>query len=229
MRESQRDSRLRSFAARFGQDSGRSAPCVQPKTPDGHQRENVRSARDVSPRSVQFSVAIDSRNRHAGNRSTSGPTSGRLGQCCLKILTGKRAFAGDDVSLTLAKVLEREPSWESLPDTTPAYLCNVLQRCLEKESRQRVQAIGDVRLAMAGAFETATRAPSDPATVPRLAVWQRPIPLTLMVMAVAVLTGLGVWGLTRQVLPAPEPPMRFDITFPTHPVALTSTVPRQRL
>ena len=57
MRESQRDRRLRSFAARFGQDSGRSAPCVQPKTPDGHQRENVRSARDVSPRSVQFSVA----------------------------------------------------------------------------------------------------------------------------------------------------------------------------
>ena len=53
----QRDRRLRSFAARFGQDSGRSAPCVQPKTPDEHQRENVRSARDVSPRSVQFSVA----------------------------------------------------------------------------------------------------------------------------------------------------------------------------
>ena len=49
--------RLRSFAARVGQDSGRSAPCVQPKTPDEHQRENVRSARDVSPRSVQFSVA----------------------------------------------------------------------------------------------------------------------------------------------------------------------------
>ena len=61
VRESQRDRRLRSFAARFGQDSGRSAPCVQPKTPDGHQRENVRSARDVSPRSVQFSVAIDTR------------------------------------------------------------------------------------------------------------------------------------------------------------------------
>ena len=38
MRESQRDRRLRSFAARFGQASGRSAPCVQPKTPDGHQR-----------------------------------------------------------------------------------------------------------------------------------------------------------------------------------------------
>ena len=59
MRESPRDRRLRSFTARVGQDSGRSAPCVQPNTADGHQRENVRSARDVSPRSVQFSVAID--------------------------------------------------------------------------------------------------------------------------------------------------------------------------
>ena len=48
-----------SFAARVGQDSGRSAPCVQPNTPDGHHRENVRSGRDVLPRSVQFSVAID--------------------------------------------------------------------------------------------------------------------------------------------------------------------------
>ena len=73
MRESQRDRRLRSFAARFGQDSGRSAPCVQPKTPDGHQRENVRSARDVSPRSVQFSVAKSVQfsvaiDREEGNR-----------------------------------------------------------------------------------------------------------------------------------------------------------------
>ena len=61
MRESPRDRRIRSFAARVGQDSGRSAPCVQPNTPDGHHRENVRSARDVLPRSVQFSVATNVR------------------------------------------------------------------------------------------------------------------------------------------------------------------------
>ena len=61
MRESPRDRRIRSFAARVGQDSGRSAPCVQPNTPDGHHRENVRSGRDVLPRSVQFSVATNVR------------------------------------------------------------------------------------------------------------------------------------------------------------------------
>ena len=77
-----------------------------------------------------------------------------FGVVLFEMLTGERAFVGDDVSLTLAKVLEREPSLESLPDTTPPKLRNVLQRCLEKEPRQRVQAIGDVRLAMEGAFET---------------------------------------------------------------------------
>ena len=72
MRESRRDRRPRSVAARVGQDSGRAAPCVQPNTPGGHQRENVRSARQLSPRrvqfsvakSVQFSVAIDSDQRN---------------------------------------------------------------------------------------------------------------------------------------------------------------------
>ena len=57
VRESRRDRRPRSVAARVGQDSGRAAPCVQPNTPGGHQRENVRSARQLSPRRVQFSVA----------------------------------------------------------------------------------------------------------------------------------------------------------------------------
>ena len=69
MRESPRDRRLRSVAARVGQDSGRSAPCVQPNTPDGHHRENVRSARDVLPRSVQFSVATNVRFSVAIDRS----------------------------------------------------------------------------------------------------------------------------------------------------------------
>ncbi len=63
MRESPRDRRLRSVAARVGQDSGRSAPGVQPNTPGGHHRENVRSARQLSPRSVQFSVALDKEPR----------------------------------------------------------------------------------------------------------------------------------------------------------------------
>ena len=70
-----------------------------------------------------------------------------------EMLTGGRAFAGDDVSETLARVLEREPVWESLPGTMRGRLVDVTRRCLEKDPRQRMRDIGDVRLALEGAFE----------------------------------------------------------------------------
>ena len=77
-----------------------------------------------------------------------------------EMLTGKRAFEGDDVSLTLSVVLQREPEWEALPGSVPPGLLTYLRRCLQKDPLQRVQAIGDVRLAMEGAFDTR---PSEPA------------------------------------------------------------------
>ena len=43
--------------AAFRVGPGRYAPGVQPETPAGHQCENIGAASDVSPKSVQFSVA----------------------------------------------------------------------------------------------------------------------------------------------------------------------------
>ena len=84
------------------------------------------------------------------------PVDGRadiwaFGTVLYEMLTGQRLFQGDDVSLTLAKVLEKEPTWEALPSAAPARMANVLRQCLQKDPRQRLQAIGDVRLAMEGA------------------------------------------------------------------------------
>ncbi len=77
-----------------------------------------------------------------------------------EMLTGRRAFDADDVSITLARVLERDVDLETLPTGVPARLRQVIALCLRKDSRQRVQSIGDVRLALDGAFETATPQPS---------------------------------------------------------------------
>ncbi len=95
MRESPRDRRLRSVAARVGQDSGRSAPGVQPNTPGGHHRENVRSARQLSPRSVQFSVAIDT----AAGRGRGGRFSARR-----KRETVLRLLRGEDLESVLREL-----------------------------------------------------------------------------------------------------------------------------
>ena len=71
-----------------------------------------------------------------------------------EMLTGRRAFRGDDVPDILAAVLRDQPLWDRLPADLPPAVRAYTRRCLAKDPRQRVQAIGDVRLAIDGAFET---------------------------------------------------------------------------
>ena len=76
-----------------------------------------------------------------------------FGAVVYEMLTGKRAFAGENVSDTLAAVLRSEPNFDALPAEVPASLRRVLQLCLTKDVKQRFHAIGDVRLVIDGAFE----------------------------------------------------------------------------
>jgi serine/threonine protein kinase len=78
-----------------------------------------------------------------------------FGCVLFEMLTGERAFAGDDVSDVLASVLAREPDWARLPPSLPPALGTYLRRCLHKDPRQRIHDIADVRLALEGAFEGA--------------------------------------------------------------------------
>jgi serine/threonine protein kinase len=43
-----------------------------------------------------------------------------FGAVLYEMLTGKAAFAGDDVSYTLANILKAEPAWSALPAGTPS-------------------------------------------------------------------------------------------------------------
>jgi serine/threonine protein kinase len=63
-----------------------------------------------------------------------------------EMLTGVRAFAGDEVSDTVAFVITKEPVWSALPASTPASIRRLLRRCLAKDRRQRLSDIADVRL-----------------------------------------------------------------------------------
>src|SRR2546426_4886753 len=58
-----------------------------------------------------------------------------------EMLSGKRAFAGDTVSDTLAAVLRAEPEWNTLPISTR----RLIRRCLEKEPKRRLRDIGEAR------------------------------------------------------------------------------------
>ena len=134
-----------------------------------------------------------------------------FGVVLYEMLTGTRPFSGDTLSDTLALVLKFEPAWDSLPATLSPALTTYLRRCLQKDPRQRVRDIGDVRLAMDGAFETTVPQPAEAAVAPQLQVWQQPIPLALAGMALLVIGGLAVWNLKP---PEPRPVSRFDYELP---------------
>ena len=137
-----------------------------------------------------------------------------FGAVLYEMLTGARPFAGDDVSETLARVIDREPDWAALPDDVPPALSNVLRRCLQKNLKQRIRDIGDVSLAMEGAFETTLGAPSEQTVAPQLQVWQRPLPALIAALLVAVVSSLAVWALLGSgTQPAPLP-KRFTLTLP---------------
>jgi eukaryotic-like serine/threonine-protein kinase len=65
-----------------------------------------------------------------------------------EILTAKIAFSGETVTDTLAAVIKSEPNWGLLPKDTPAHVRGLLRRCLKKDMKQRLQSIGDARIAI---------------------------------------------------------------------------------
>ena len=62
-----------------------------------------------------------------------------------EMLTGKRAFAGEDVSDVLAAIIRAEPDWKGVPSDLDPRIQSLLRRCLRKDRKTRLRDVGDVR------------------------------------------------------------------------------------
>ena len=69
-----------------------------------------------------------------------------FGVVLYEMLTGRRAFEGEDVTITLANVLKEDVDWRALPADLPPAARRLLRRCLEKDPRRRLASMGDARL-----------------------------------------------------------------------------------
>jgi serine/threonine protein kinase len=69
-----------------------------------------------------------------------------FGVVLFEMLTGQRAFDGDDISITLAAVMMKEPDWTALPASMPVRLSELLRRCVTKDPRARLRDIGEARI-----------------------------------------------------------------------------------
>jgi Tol biopolymer transport system component len=88
-----------------------------------------------------------------------------------EMLTGRRAFEDEDGSLTLSRVLQREPEFDALPSNVPASIRQALRLCLRKDPKQRFSDIRDVRLAVDGAFESGAETTGIAVAHRSLRVW----------------------------------------------------------
>jgi Tol biopolymer transport system component len=65
-----------------------------------------------------------------------------------EMVTGKKPFDGETISDVLAAVIRAEPDWAALPLETPRRIRELLERCLTKDLRQRLQSIAEARIAI---------------------------------------------------------------------------------
>ena len=133
-----------------------------------------------------------------------------------EMLSGKMAFEGDTVSDTIAAILDRDPDWSTLPRDTPRSARRLLERCLEKDPRQRLRDIGDARVEI----ERLIRTPEeelDPGVAAReTSTWRR---RTKWAAAAAALfavasTALVGYALTRPTEVDDTRVSRFTFDFP---------------
>ena len=116
-----------------------------------------------------------------------------FGVVLYEMLTGRRAFEGEDISITLASVLKEDLHWDALPGDLPASLQRLLRRCLEKDPRRRLSWIGEARLTLEDPAAREPAAASSPVaiapTAPAAPRWRRALP-----WAVAGILGAGLGG-----------------------------------
>ncbi len=79
-----------------------------------------------------------------------------------EMLAGKMAFCEETLTDTLAAVIRDDPDWTLLPSNTPPSIRNLVARCMRKDAKQRLQSIGDARIAIDDVIAGTTDAPSGP-------------------------------------------------------------------
>ncbi|MEO8595159.1 MAG: protein kinase [Candidatus Solibacter sp.] len=65
-----------------------------------------------------------------------------------EMVTGTRLFEGETLSHTLADVLRAPIEWGRIPASVPEAVTSLLRRCLERNVKVRLQAIGEARIAL---------------------------------------------------------------------------------
>ena len=119
-----------------------------------------------------------------------------------EMLTGRRAFDGEDMTEVLGAVVRLEPRWEALSSDVPPPVRTLLQRCLVKDRRNRIADIAVALYVLDHQTDTTPTHAASAAPLPHRPSWRRIAALTAGALMAGVLGGAMVWFAARPATPA---------------------------
>jgi len=128
-----------------------------PKTP--RPQDDADAATITTPAMTEAGMILGTAAYMAPEQAKGRPLDKRVdtwafGAVLYEMLTGQRAFTGEDITDTIVSVLSKEPDWSALPATTPVSIRTLLRRCLEKDRKRRLTDAGAARLEIDEALAT---------------------------------------------------------------------------
>jgi serine/threonine protein kinase/Tol biopolymer transport system component len=137
-----------------------------------------------------------------------------FGVVLYEMLTGRRVFAGDEISDVLAAVLRQDIDWTVLPANTPLRLRRLLERCLDRDVKQRLRDIGEARVEIAKIESGAPDLVSGviPAVAIRDPTWRRALPWAVAGLATLIAILVSVAYLNQEAETGPI--LRFTVSTP---------------
>jgi len=194
-------------------------------SPDGTSGVDAMNSPTLTARATQMGMIIGTAAYMAPEQARGRAVDRRadiwaFGVVLYEMLAGRRAFEGDDISVTLASVIKDDVDWAALPADLPPPIRRLLRRCLEKDPRRRLSAIGDARLELdehEPAAQPAAVAPAPPPPSLVARVWPVAAAIVLTAAAAALLwpsspSATGETATRTAVLPPPGEELYPDST-----------------
>ena len=126
-----------------------------------------------------------------------------------EMLTGRRAFEGEDMTEVLGAVVRLEPNWEALSSDVSQPVRTLLHACLVKDRRTRIADIAAALFVLDHQTGLTAAGTVAAGPLPRRSLWRRVVTPVAAALVVSAVVGAAVWFGTAR---SPPRVARFPLT-----------------
>ena len=197
---------------------------LRPRSSAGPLESPTMSAGSTHPGLVLGTPAYMAPEQALGKTADKRADIWSFGCVLYEMLTGKRAFAGAEISDTLSRVISSDPDWAALPPSTPGPIRRLVRRCLEKPVNKRLADIADARLDIEEALSPSGSSAGPIPDPVASRTWPRALPWALAAACATALAVVLISGSPWRTTPITRP-MRLSVELGLSGEAATPASP----